>query len=33
MLNANFTTLSAIIEPEFLPIEVLRCGNKQFFAF
>jgi len=32
MLHANFTALSSI-EPELLPIEGLRCGNREFHTF
>ena len=32
MLQANFTSL-CFIEPEFLPIEVLHCGNGDFDLF
>ena len=32
MLHANFTALSSI-EPELLPVEVLRCENMEFRAF
>jgi len=32
MLYANFVALCFIV-PEFLPIEVLHCGNRDFFTF
>jgi len=32
MLHANFMAVY-FIEPELLPIEVLHCGNKDFYVF